>query len=162
MFFLTILFVHGVTQEQNLCLLVPDQLSNFWNLTRYSFCSPSSEFQPELRIAIQRQREKIIRRIQNVHILGTVMQLNYLHQSINIIGQEEQCKNKFQKQILKAWTIMFRKHDEKKGQKDQSKNCVTLLGEQPCKTANYSMSLMKLSSINHLIPKQLSNRYTLW
>ena len=58
MFFLTILFVHGVTLEQNLCLLVPDQLSNFWNLTQYSFCSPSSECQPDLQIAINRQKRK--------------------------------------------------------------------------------------------------------
>lgn len=58
MSFLTILFVHGVTLEQNLCLLVPNQLSNFWNLTQCSFCSPSSECQPDLQIAINRQKRK--------------------------------------------------------------------------------------------------------
>ena len=103
MFFLTILFVHGVTLEQNLCLLVPDQLSNFWNLTQYSFCSPSSECQPDLQIAINRQKRKH----NQEHLEWTYTWYCAVVKLLTPVYQHNWSRGTVQKQIPKAWTLMF-------------------------------------------------------
>ena len=103
MFFLTILFVHGVTLEQNLCLLVSNQLSNFWNLTQYSFCSPSSECQPDLQIAIHRQKRKH----NQEHLEWTHTWYSAVVKLLTPVYQHNLSRGTVQKQIPKAWTLMF-------------------------------------------------------